>query len=65
LKCRHAIATALDGAFMTQSAASENEFRSPIHSLQGVASLAGAALVTLAHHGRRLDRSYRGVHAGV
>gem|GEM_PF-2955927 len=50
---------------MTQSAASENEFGSPIHSLQGVASLAGAVLVTLAHHGGRLDRSYRGVHAGV
>ena len=52
LKRHDATAMVLDGTFVAQSVASENEFRSFIHTLQGVASLAGAVLVMLTHQAR-------------
>lgn len=52
LKRHGATAIVLDGTFVAQSVSSENEFRSFIHTLQGVASLAGAVLVMLTHQAR-------------
>jgi len=52
LKRHNATAMVLDGTFVAQSVASEQEFRSFIHTLQGVASLANAVLVMLTHQAR-------------
>lgn len=52
LKRCNATAMVLDGTFVAQSLASEQEFRSFIHTLQGVAGLAGAVLVMLTHQAR-------------
>src|ERR1700753_3526169 len=45
LKRHQATAMVLDGTFVAQSVASEQEFRSFIHGLQGVAAAADAVLV--------------------
>jgi circadian clock protein KaiC len=42
----------LDGTFVAQSVASEQEFRAFIHALQGVAGMADAVLVMLTHQNR-------------
>ena len=47
----------LDGTFVAQSTASEQEFRKFIHSLQGVAGLANAVLVMLTHQTREAGTS--------
>lgn len=52
LKRHSATAMVLDGTFVAQSVASEQEFRSFIHSLQGVAGIADAVLVMLTHQNR-------------
>jgi circadian clock protein KaiC len=52
LKRYEATAMVLDGTFVAQSVASEQEFRSFIHTLQGVAGLANAVLVMLTHQAR-------------
>lgn len=52
LKRHRATAMVLDGTFVAQSVASEQEFRSFIHTLQGVAGLANAVLVMLTHQAR-------------
>lgn len=52
LKRHDATAMVLDGTFVAQSVGSENEFRSFIHTLQGVAGLANAVLVMLTHQAR-------------
>ncbi|RDS82813.1 hypothetical protein DWU98_06595 [Dyella monticola] len=50
-----ASAMVLDGTFVAQSVASEQEFRSFIHTLQGVANLANAVLVMLTHQAREVS----------
>lgn len=55
LKRHDATAMVLDGTFVAQSVASENEFRSFIHTLQGVAGMAGAVLVMLTHQAREVS----------
>lgn len=52
LKRHQASVMVLDGTFVVQSVASEQEFRSFIHTLQGVASMAGAVLLMLTHQSR-------------
>jgi circadian clock protein KaiC len=52
LRRHDASAMVLDGTFVAQSVASEQEFRSFIHTLQGVASMANAVLVMLTHQAR-------------
>ena len=52
LKRHRATAMVLDGTFVAQSIASEQEFRAFIHALQGVAGMAGAVLVMLTHQNR-------------
>lgn len=52
LKRHQATAMVLDGTFVAQSVASEQEFRSFIHSLQGVAGMSNAVLVMLTHQAR-------------
>lgn len=52
LKRHDATAMVLDGTFVAQSVGSENEFRSFIHALQGVAGLANAVLIMLTHQPR-------------
>lgn len=52
LKRHDATAMVLDGTFVAQSVGSENEFRSFIHALQGVAGLANAVLIMLTHQAR-------------
>jgi circadian clock protein KaiC len=52
LKRHRATAMVLDGTFVAQSVASEQEFRSFIHALQGVAGIADAVLVMLTHQNR-------------
>jgi len=52
LKRHRATAMVLDGTFVAQSVASEQEFRAFIHTLQGVAGMAGAVLVMLTHQNR-------------
>lgn len=47
-----ATAMVLDGTFVAQSVASEQEFRAFIHALQGVAGVANAVLVMLTHQNR-------------
>lgn len=53
LKRHHATAMVLDGTFVAQSVASEQEFRAFIHALQGVAGMANAVLVMLTHQNRQ------------
>ena len=53
LKRHGATAMVLDGTFVAQSVATEQEFRSFIHGLQGVAAMAGAVLVLLTHQARQ------------
>jgi circadian clock protein KaiC len=55
LKRHNATAMVLDGTFVAQSLASEQEFRAFIHSLQGVASMANAVLVMLTHQAREAN----------
>jgi circadian clock protein KaiC len=55
LKRHQATAMVLDGTFVAQSVASEQEFRSFIHGLQGVAAAAGAVLVMLTHQARQAN----------
>jgi circadian clock protein KaiC len=52
LKRHNASAMVLDGTFVAQSEASDQEFRSFIHTLQGVAGMANAVLVMLTHQSR-------------
>ncbi|MCX7512147.1 ATPase domain-containing protein [Frateuria hangzhouensis] len=52
LKRHRATAMVLDGTFVAQSVASEQEFRAFIHTLQGVAGMADAVLVMLTHQNR-------------
>ena len=52
LKRHRATAMVLDGTFVAQSVASEQEFRAFIHTLQGVAGMAGAVLMMLTHQNR-------------
>ncbi|HET6806080.1 MAG TPA: ATPase domain-containing protein [Frateuria sp.] len=52
LKRHRATAMVLDGTFVAQSRASEQEFRAFIHALQGVAGIADAVLVMLTHQNR-------------
>lgn len=52
LKRHGATAMVLDGTFVAQSVASEQEFRAFIHALQGVAGMANAVLVMLTHQNR-------------
>ena len=52
LKRHQATAMVLDGTFVAQSVASEQEFRAFIHALQGVAGMANAVLVMLTHQNR-------------
>ncbi|GAB2586528.1 hypothetical protein ISP15_11700 [Dyella jejuensis] len=52
LKRHEATAMVLDGTFVAQSTASEQEFRAFIHTLQGVASMANAVLMMLTHQAR-------------
>ena len=52
LRRHRATAMVLDGTFVAQSVASENEFRAFIHALQGVAGIADAVLVMLTHQNR-------------
>jgi circadian clock protein KaiC len=52
LKRHQATAMVLDGTFVAQAVASEQEFRAFIHGLQGVATAAGAVLVMLTHQAR-------------
>lgn len=52
LKRHEATAMVLDGTFVAQSLASEQEFRSFIHTLQGIAGMANAVLVMLTHQAR-------------
>jgi circadian clock protein KaiC len=52
LKRHRATAMVLDGTFVAQSVASEQEFRAFIHALQGVAGMADAVLVMLTHQNR-------------
>lgn len=52
LKRHNATAMVLDGTFVAQSLASEQEFRAFIHTLQGVAGMANAVLVMLTHQNR-------------
>lgn len=52
LKRHRASAMVLDGTFVAQSVASEQEFRAFIHALQGVAGMADAVLVMLTHQNR-------------
>ena len=53
IKRHHATAMVLDGTFVAQSVASEQEFRAFIHALQGVAGMANAVLVMLTHQNRQ------------
>lgn len=55
LKRHQATAMVLDGTFVAQSVASEQEFRSFIHTLQGVAGLTNAVLVMLTHQARQMS----------
>lgn len=55
LKRHQATAMVLDGTFVAQSVASEQEFRSFIHGLQGVAAAADAVLVMLTHQARQAN----------
>lgn len=52
LKRHDATAMVLDGTFVAQSGASDQEFRSFIHTLQGVAGMTNAVLVMLTHQAR-------------
>lgn len=52
LKRHRATVMVLDGTFVAQSVASENEFRAFIHALQGVAGIADAVLMMLTHQNR-------------
>ncbi|MEI7037379.1 ATPase domain-containing protein [Fulvimonas yonginensis] len=52
LKRHRATAMVLDGTFVAQSVASEQEFRAFIHALQGVAGMSDAVLVMLTHQNR-------------
>jgi circadian clock protein KaiC len=52
LKRHRATVMVLDGTFVAQSVASEQEFRAFIHALQGVAGMADAVLVMLTHQNR-------------
>jgi len=52
LKRHRATAMVLDGTFVAQSVASEQEFRAFIHALQGVAGMADAVLLMLTHQNR-------------
>lgn len=52
LKRHQATAMVLDGTFVAQPLASEQEFRAFIHALQGVAGMANAVLVMLTHQNR-------------
>jgi circadian clock protein KaiC len=52
IRRHNATVMVLDGTFVAQSTASEQEFRKFIHSLQGVAGLANAVLVMLTHQSR-------------
>ncbi len=52
IKRHQATVMVLDGTFVAQSTASEQEFRKFIHALQGVAGLANAVLVMLTHQTR-------------
>ncbi|MFC5435154.1 RAD55 family ATPase [Rhodanobacter umsongensis] len=52
IRRHNATVMVLDGTFVAQSTASEQEFRKFIHSLQGVAGLAKAVLVMLTHQTR-------------
>jgi circadian clock protein KaiC len=52
LKRHEASAMVLDGTFVAQSGASEQEFRTFIHTLQGIAGMANAVLVMLTHQAR-------------
>ena len=52
LKRHNATAMVLDGTFVAQAVAPEQEFRSFIHTLQGVAGAANAVLVMLTHQAR-------------
>jgi circadian clock protein KaiC len=52
IKRHGATAMVLDGTFVAQSVASEQEFRAFIHTLQGVAGMANAVLVMLTHQNR-------------
>ena len=53
IKRHRATAMVLDGTFVAQSVASEQEFRAFIHALQGVAGMANAVLVMLTHQNRQ------------
>lgn len=52
LKRHNATAMVLDGTFVAQSVSSEQEFRTFIHALQGVAGMANAVLMLLTHQNR-------------
>lgn len=52
IRRHNATVMVLDGTFVAQSTASEQEFRKFIHSLQGVAGMAKAVLVMLTHQTR-------------
>jgi circadian clock protein KaiC len=52
IRRHNATVMVLDGTFVAQSTASEQEFRKFIHALQGVAGLAKAVLVMLTHQTR-------------
>lgn len=52
IKRHGATVMVLDGTFVAQSAASEQEFRAFIHSLQGVAGICNSVLVMLTHQNR-------------
>lgn len=52
IKRHGATVMVLDGTFVAQSAASEQEFRAFIHALQGVAGISNSVLVMLTHQNR-------------